>query len=164
MCLHCSITGKHRMAEVKWNHTASGLEKYRKENVLPVVIVRDPLAWMQSMCGNPYAAHWRHEKHHCPNMIPNEADKTSFRHLKDVFSVKVNFDKNSKYDFDSLAQLWSEWHLQYADADYPLLFSTSVLLLACHFCLVPLRNPPHAIYLAFFLLFPLLLFTVRFEE
>ena len=27
--------GKHRMAEVKWNHTADGLGKYKKENVLP---------------------------------------------------------------------------------------------------------------------------------
>jgi hypothetical protein len=32
--------GKHRMAEVKWNHTAANMEKYDKNHVLPVVIVR----------------------------------------------------------------------------------------------------------------------------
>ena len=38
--------GKHRMAEVKWNHTANEMENIKKENVLPIVIVRDPLAWL----------------------------------------------------------------------------------------------------------------------
>jgi hypothetical protein len=120
--------GKHRMAEVKSTHTANGLEKYKKENVLPIVIVRDPLAWLQSMCNNPYAAHWRHAKHHCPNFIPNEDDRKNFHNLKDVFSVKVNFDQDSKYSFDSLVHLWSEWHRQYMDADYPVLFSTFVVV------------------------------------
>jgi hypothetical protein len=122
--------GKHRMAEVKSNHTAKDMSKYHKENVLPIIIVRDPLAWLQSMCKSPYAAHWRHEAHHCPNLVPNYQDRAHFKNVKEVFSVKVNFDANSHYAFDSLAHLWSEWHQQYLDADYPLLFSMySVLLL-----------------------------------
>ena len=114
--------GKHRMAEVKWNHTAKDMAKYRKEDVLPVVIVRDPLSWLQSMCTHPYAAKWRFGRHHCPNFIPNDGDREHFKNLKDVFQVRVKFDQQSSFSFTSLAHLYSEWHQQYLTADYPVLF------------------------------------------
>ena len=76
------------------------------------------------MCHNPYSAHWRHEKHHCPNLVPNEDDRSRFKHLKDVFQANIHYDKSSKYSFESLAHMWSEWHMQYIEADYPVLFST----------------------------------------
>ena len=59
--------GKHRMASVKHTHTANNMEEYNKNDVLPIVIIRDPYAWLQSMCASPYATHWRHGHHHCPN-------------------------------------------------------------------------------------------------
>jgi hypothetical protein len=156
--------GKHRMASVKLNHTAKDMAKYHKENVLPVIIVRDPLAWLQSMCKSPYAAHWRHGAHHCPNLVPSDQDLAHFKNVNNVFSVKVNFDAASHYAFDSLAHLWSEWHQQYMDADYPLLFSMSssaadalvvsknMYLRVLTFCIV-----------LFFLLAAVIL-SVRFEE
>lgn len=55
--------GKHRMAYVKWNHTAPEMDEYNKTHVLPVVVIRDPYSWMQSMCKSPYAAIWRNKKH-----------------------------------------------------------------------------------------------------
>jgi hypothetical protein len=39
--------GKHRMEYVRLNHTAEGLEHVNKENVLPIVLIRDPLYWLQ---------------------------------------------------------------------------------------------------------------------
>jgi hypothetical protein len=119
--------GKHRMAQVKWEHTAHEMEQHDKEHVLPVVIIRDPLAWMQSMCANPYAAKWRHGSHHCPNLVPDELDRQFYRHLPNdsAFGVRVKYDAESQFEFDSLAHLWSDYHLQYMNADYPILFSKS---------------------------------------
>lgn len=115
--------GKHRMPQVKWNHTAQGFERTNKEHVLPVVMVRDPLSWLQSMCRTHYAAHWRHNARHCPNLIPTEQDRNTFPHLQETFNVSVHFDTNSHFQFDSLAHFWSEYHLQYMNVDYPILFS-----------------------------------------
>lgn len=39
--------GKHRMEYVRLNHTAEGLEHVNKQNVLPIVLIRDPLYWLQ---------------------------------------------------------------------------------------------------------------------
>jgi hypothetical protein len=45
--------GKHRMEYVRLNHTAEGLEDVNKQNVLPIVLIRDPLYWLQR-----YASMW----------------------------------------------------------------------------------------------------------
>ena len=127
--------GKHRMAAVKWNHTANRMDKYNKEHVLPIVIVRDPLAWLQSMCAHPYAAHWRHDEHHCPNLVPNEDDTKRYDHLKETFQVTVRYDKDKQthWIFDSLVHFWSEYHRQYLDADYPVLLSKSLFVIVWFF-------------------------------
>jgi hypothetical protein len=125
--------GKHRMAYVKWNHTAPGMKHYNKTNVLPVVVIRDPYSWMQSMCKSPYATVWRHKKHHCPNLIPDPTIDTSDKFPKfnvlsqPTFDVSVIFDGHrddlTTYH-TSLAHLWSEWYKLYLDVDYPILIST----------------------------------------
>jgi hypothetical protein len=41
--------GKHRMESVRLTHIAPGFEKAIKEDAMPIVMIRDPLHWMQSM-------------------------------------------------------------------------------------------------------------------
>lgn len=41
--------GKHRVAAVRLKHTAPGMTKMNQEDALPIVMVRDPYHWMQSM-------------------------------------------------------------------------------------------------------------------
>jgi hypothetical protein len=41
--------GKHRMPFVRLSHKANGLEKEDQTKVMPVVMIRDPFHWMQSM-------------------------------------------------------------------------------------------------------------------
>lgn len=114
--------GKHRMEEVKWNHTAAGMAKHDKDHVLPVVILRDPFAWLQSMCAHPYAAAWRHGPHHCPNLVPSDGDRQQYKVLPhESFAVTIKFDKQMVYHYTSLVHLWSEWYRQYLTADYPVL-------------------------------------------
>jgi len=114
--------GKHRMAEVKWNHTAVNMAEHNKQNVFPVVIIRDPYSWLQSMCSHPYAAIWRHGKHHCPNLVADEGDRREMKQVpKESFEVTIKFDKNMHYHSKSLVHLWSEWYRQYLEVDYPVL-------------------------------------------
>lgn len=42
--------GKHRVPAVCLNHTAPGFEKVNRERVMPIIMIRDPFAFMQSMC------------------------------------------------------------------------------------------------------------------
>jgi hypothetical protein len=149
--------GKHRMAYVKYNHTAGGMEKHNKDNVLPIVMIRDPFAWLQSMCAAPYAAHWRHGQHHCPNLVPNNGDNAIYNNLQSVFPVTVTFDKQSIIQFQSLVHLWSEWYTQYLHVDYPILMSAFIQILVFFEIMYP-TNFSNLILLSFY--FP----TVRYEE
>lgn len=74
------------------------------------------------MCKSPYAAHWKHRAAHCPNLVPDKADRRRFKNeINDTFPVKVIFDENQKFYWDSLAHLWSDWYQRYLKATYPRL-------------------------------------------
>jgi hypothetical protein len=95
-------------------HAASGLKHENHTLALPIVIIRDPLNWMQSMCKSPYAAHWQHSDKNCPNLAATpQAPNTT---------VKVIFDAKQKVHFQHLLDLYTSYYLQYLnDADYPRL-------------------------------------------
>jgi hypothetical protein len=124
--------GKHRMADVKMKHTAADMEQYNKTNVLPIVMIRDPFAWLQSMCASPYAASWRHNANHCPNLVPDESARKMYKNVNKAFQVHVVFDKQSQRQFDSLVHLWSEWYNQYLHVDYPILISKFIRICSDH--------------------------------
>jgi len=68
--------GKHTPPK-KWRNSKH--ETYKdappNEHALPVVTIRDPYFWFQSMCRNRYATHWFHEVNfHCPNFVPNHVE------------------------------------------------------------------------------------------
>jgi hypothetical protein len=113
--------GKHRMATAKWNNTVADSIMDNKDYALPIVIVRDPLHFFQSMCKHPYAARWRHGDQHCPNLVPSDSDHANYKNLQETFGVTVKFDSNSSVHFDSLAELWSSWYNEYLETDYPIL-------------------------------------------
>jgi len=105
-------TGRRRRdAGVLWQvtfgkHTPPKDEAFREEHrikskrkvdprqVLPVVTVRDPFRWMQSMCKNQYAARWPRlfrpttitetatqpqPFYHCPNLWPTKVEQVKLR-------------------------------------------------------------------------------------
>jgi hypothetical protein len=94
------------IASRKWNNTAGHEEKTNKTNVLPVVLVRDPWTWMQSMCKNAYGVKWEHTRDHCPNLTDS--------------TVTIHYP-GQPAQWDSLVHLWSDWYNQYYHADYPRL-------------------------------------------
>lgn len=59
--------GKHTPASFRGKFTKSQNVKYTIEEVLPIVLIRNPYSWMQSMCLNPYTARWKgmHDTNTC---------------------------------------------------------------------------------------------------
>lgn len=116
--------GKHRLAQVKWNHTVEDdWGMYNKTNVMPIIIIKDPFSWMQSMCGTAYSAVWRHSEAHCPNLVPGDYERAHYPQLarRKSVPVRIEFDRTSVGHWDSLVHLWNDWYRQYYDAEYPRL-------------------------------------------
>ena len=106
-----------------------------QEDFLPIVMIKDPITWMASMCRHPYKARWRHTPKHCPNLVPNKFDRG--RTLgKGEMGIKVKW-ATSLHDFPgrpipdargktfvnykSLAHLWNQWYGEWLDAPFPRL-------------------------------------------
>ena len=84
---------------------------------MPIVLVRDPFTWMQSMCKHQYEARWPHQYGKlCPNLAKT---KLLSNGRPDMIPLKVRYKPPA--DFKSLAHYWGEWYKQYLEADYPRL-------------------------------------------
>jgi hypothetical protein len=46
----------------------------KNENILPIVTIRNPYSWLESLCRHRYSAHWFHAPGHCPNLVANDVD------------------------------------------------------------------------------------------
>ncbi|CAJ1950116.1 unnamed protein product [Cylindrotheca closterium] len=107
---------KHKMARERFGHTID--ESIPKENVLPVVLVRDPYYWMQSMCKQGYGVRWDHNaKKHCPNLVPNEYDQKRFKRYASLNQTSVPVWMGQSYEsgphWDSLVHYWNDWYGSY---------------------------------------------------
>lgn len=101
-----------------------------KNRVLPIVVVKDPYTWMQSMCRHPYALTWMRSEDHCPNLVPNDVDVEHFfadsvNDKSDGIPVMIAHRDTSNHTYHrSMAHLWNDWYNAYDDEniDYPRLF------------------------------------------
>jgi hypothetical protein len=134
--------GKHYPATERGSHVTTTDKIIPKENSLPLVTIRDPYQWMQSMCRHKYEARWQFTDKHCPNLVPTVDDKHRFQDLKEKETVPVTIDfsisKRFRVTYDSLVHLWNEWVRErfaifYFKSDisgsYPLTLSSSVFSL-----------------------------------
>jgi hypothetical protein len=107
--------GKHTPAHYKYQHAAT--EKaaaVSRSDILPVITVRNPWRWMQSMCKNPYAAKWPHHEQ-CPNLqisSPVSQDGTKWN------EVTVKYGVGSE-TYLSLQHLWNDWYNGYLNVSLP---------------------------------------------
>jgi len=89
------------------------------QDVLPVVMIRDPYLWMISLCRIPYGVQWFHNsERHCPNLVPDERDHREFPSLRSKSSIPVHIQYPSvkHLSWDSLFHLWMDWYQQYYDS------------------------------------------------
>ena len=118
------LWGKHIPFRYRKNRTAysENTKKYKGmlySNTLPVVAVRDPYTWMQSMCRQPYSAQFDHNKLSCPNIVPYESDIEAHPRFKKMkyIPVHVKYDKEIRFKYESMAHLWNEWYSEYIRFD-----------------------------------------------
>merc|ERR1712187_46223 len=86
--------GKHTPLHWRGKHFAPSLVKANVSAVLPLVLVKDPLAWMKSMCRNQYNCHFRHG--HTDASCPSPVNATK---------AECSFPKFPHY-YESLMHLW----------------------------------------------------------
>ena len=132
--------GKHNPSFWRTLHSAKSSLDVNQTNVLPVVIIKDPLFWMSSMCRHSYAANWNRRAGHCPNLVHNDellnpmdatsslkrGDLNDFVDLK-TYHVDVNYQNDKtheppgKVNYNSLVDLWNQWYENYVDLPTPRL-------------------------------------------
>jgi len=119
--------GKHNPITYRSQHAArlaSGSTK--QENVLPIVMIKDPFYWMGSICRHKYATNWFHTKDHCPNLVPNEFDfgNRGITRMTKSVPVRVRFqDSDEKVvQYTSMIDFWNTWYSDYLDVvEFPRL-------------------------------------------
>eukprot|EP00533_Pseudo-nitzschia_delicatissima_P002370 CAMPEP_0116079666 /NCGR_PEP_ID=MMETSP0327-20121206/1265_1 /TAXON_ID=44447 /ORGANISM="Pseudo-nitzschia delicatissima, Strain B596" /LENGTH=496 /DNA_ID=CAMNT_0003570309 /DNA_START=97 /DNA_END=1587 /DNA_ORIENTATION=+ len=107
---------KHKFADFRHNYTIHPPYAIDHDAVLPIVLVRDPFYWMQSMCKEGYGVRWDHDSSkHCPNLIPNEFDQRRFPKLASKDKVQVWMGANPKKGptWPSLIHYWNAWYESY---------------------------------------------------
>ena len=127
--------GKHNPVYWRLHHEAKvGGANVTQEHFLPIVMIKDPVTWMASMCRHSYEARWPHMPNHCPNLVANKFDRTK-KH-GEIIPVRVKFatkhigneplpDPTNKtfIKYDSLVHFWNRWYTEWYnnEADFPRL-------------------------------------------
>jgi len=126
--------GKHNPVTWRLHHEAAvGGKGVQQADFLPVVMIKDPITWMASMCRHPYETRWRHTNAHCPNLVPNKFDKGR-KVGEGTMALNVKFatqhiglepipDKKNRtfVQYKSLVELWNIWYNDWHDASFPRL-------------------------------------------
>jgi hypothetical protein len=96
-------------------HSTQHAREINKDYVLPVVTIRNPWTWMQSMCKNNYAARWLHRSQ-CPNLrIIDSSGEEHWNNLTVLYGAGPE-------SYTSLVHLWNDWYKSYTiDAQYPII-------------------------------------------
>mmetsp|Transcript_20256 Transcript_20256/g.31661 ORF Transcript_20256/g.31661 Transcript_20256/m.31661 type:complete len:440 (-) Transcript_20256:2631-3950(-) len=97
--------GKHTPSRYRGAYVTSKKPKYSVDEVLPIVLVRNPYGWMKSMCRNPYTASWegRSNSKTCPK-LKKENNRWNDVHVK--FGPGQTNHK-------SLGHLFNDWYGDY---------------------------------------------------
>ncbi len=116
---HTPLSWKHRNFPKHWLSV-------EHDDVLPVVVIKDPYTWLRSMCRQSYNAHWPRNPDHCPNLIKTEMDA----HLKEFqgmtmgepVPVYIKYNQSHYTNHTNLIALWNDWYGAYWNDPGPRLF------------------------------------------
>lgn len=97
--------GKHNPIEWRGSHYAPSGKGQNISLVMPVVMIKDPLTWMKSMCRKPYAARFK-KLERCPSPV-------------EATSTVVSFQRDRKLNYKSLLHLWGQWNRAYIEVKIP---------------------------------------------
>lgn len=106
--------GKHTDPAFREKHATEHAQSINKDDLLPVVTIRNVWTWMQSMCRNPYSARWQHWEQ-CPNLRLHSKPTEPWNNVTVTYGA-------GKVSYKSLLHLWNDWYHAYVkNATYPLL-------------------------------------------
>eukprot|EP00571_Detonula_confervacea_P005772 CAMPEP_0172327566 /NCGR_PEP_ID=MMETSP1058-20130122/59901_1 /TAXON_ID=83371 /ORGANISM="Detonula confervacea, Strain CCMP 353" /LENGTH=452 /DNA_ID=CAMNT_0013044647 /DNA_START=153 /DNA_END=1511 /DNA_ORIENTATION=- len=102
--------GKHSPASSRGKYTKNPKSTYTVDEVLPIVLIRNPYGWMKSMCRNPYTAKWKggNDKKTCPQLKTKERGANS----EEYNPVDVKYGSGTTHH-KSLGHLWNDWYGEY---------------------------------------------------
>ena len=98
-------------------HRAQNEKDIPADNVFPVVTVRDPYFWMDSMCRHPYSMEWVQDPNQCPKLVPTEDDPDFLKAIAS-FPVRIEYDGTKRMHKSMLHHL-NEWYSAYINATFP---------------------------------------------
>lgn len=104
------LQGKHTPPRYREQHVTRTDKDVPIEYTLPLITIRDPYNWMQSMCRHQYETHWNHSPDKCPHVWNEETQHTS--------RVQVNYAEATVHH-QSLPGMWNDWYNEYMEADFP---------------------------------------------
>jgi len=93
------------------------------ENLLPIVMIKDPFTWLSSMCRNPY--NWQEGRQYkkdgvrCPNLTG--PDGISAISAKIKYSMMPNRLQRPDMQFDSLIHMYNQWYQEWEEVMFLLL-------------------------------------------
>ncbi|GMH55749.1 hypothetical protein TrRE_jg2668 [Triparma retinervis] len=130
--LNCDFSPNNHYFQVPWgkhNPVAARLEHTPKmysgkdvspSDCLPVVMVKDPLTWMNSMCRNRYAANWDGRAARCPSFLDEEGGQIP---VTVVYQPKEEHPGWGQTSYPGLVGMWNAWYGEYRSAmeEFPLL-------------------------------------------
>lgn len=109
--------GKHNPVTWRGSFFAPGFKNLNITRVLPVMMIKDPLTWIKSMCRKPYAASFKTPRPACAKVDPRLKNAPT---LEDT-QTTVHFQRNRSVQYKSLVHMWSEWNRAYLDMPTPRL-------------------------------------------
>jgi hypothetical protein len=91
-------------------------------NILPVVVVRDPFTWRNSMCTARYETSWQGMQSSSPKFwYEKETDNKSTVRTSEI-RFKLRFAPHPRtLKYESLMELWNDFHGLYLNATFPRL-------------------------------------------
>lgn len=106
--------GKHSPASSRGKYFKNEHLKYTVDEVLPIVLIRNPYGWMKSMCRNSYTAKWKgsNDKKSCPQLKEKRKAKDSTSSSDEWNNVDVKFGSGSTHH-QSLGHFWNDWNAVY---------------------------------------------------
>ena len=85
----------------------------KQDDVMPVVLIKDPYTWMGSQCRHEYTTFWDHDEGHCPNLIRWQITDKAV-----PSEVRVKYALETKI-YESLLDMWNKWYEEWDDQTFP---------------------------------------------
>ncbi|GKZ00539.1 hypothetical protein MPSEU_001006300 [Mayamaea pseudoterrestris] len=99
---------KHWFSSLRKTHTIQWMRHIDKARVLPVLVVRDPLTWFQSMQRAPY-------------LVEFVNDEAVGNHTNSLLVPVRMPSVTGEQTWPTLLHLWNHWYRDYLSSDFPYL-------------------------------------------